>query len=418
MADYKLYLKDKKADKETQVRLHIHYNNQIAKVYIGEKVHPNHWNSVNMRAKQTKKFPENPEFNERLEDAVLSAKRALSALRKEMDGLYPDPRILRKRVRIEIGLERDKADLNLFQYFDKRVREEESRLKTVGKRIHSGSFPRGIKRTKELLQEYETAKGRHITFDTIDLEFYHNFCDYMRDDKGYKVNTMGKHIKLLKHVMKTAYAEGMHSNTAYTHPKFKILEEAGDAVYLDEEDLDLMESLDLTSFPGLNRVRDLFLVGSWSGARYGDWSKVNYKNAVDGDIIYKAEKGGREVQVPILDPLRRVLDKYPDSDLPSLTNQPINRTLKELGKKMQENSKLKNLNEEGSKYTRLTTHTARRSYATNLYRRGVPIESIMHATGHTTQQEFYKYIRMTPGEHTDRIRQFFPATSMTIQNAK
>ena len=57
MADFRFYLKDKNSVKETQIRLHIHYRNKIAKVYIGEKIHPHHWNPATQRAKQIKKFP-------------------------------------------------------------------------------------------------------------------------------------------------------------------------------------------------------------------------------------------------------------------------------------------------------------------------------------------------------------------------
>lgn len=47
----------------------------------------------------------------------------------------------------------------------------------------------------------------------------------------------------------------------------------------------------------------------------------------------------------------------------------------------------------------ITTHTARRSFASNLYLSGVPARSIMKVTGHTTEQAFMRYIRLTDTEH-------------------
>jgi integrase len=41
------------------------------------------------------------------------------------------------------------------------------------------------------------------------------------------------------------------------------------------------------------------------------------------------------------------------------------------------------------------THTARRSGATNMYLAGVPTIAIMKITGHKTEREFMKYIRIT-----------------------
>jgi integrase len=418
MADYKLYLKDPKAEGDTQVRMHIHYNNKIAKVYVGEKINPDYWNKSAMRAKQSKKFTEYPEFNQRLSDAVEAAKKAMDAMRRENEGRYPDPRVLAKRVRVVMGLEVGKVDLTLFEYFDKRIREEEVRLKTENKDIHSGSYPRGIRRTRDLLREYESDNDTALTYDSIDLEFYYDFCEYMQDDKGYRVNTMGKHIKMLKHVMRIALAEGLHDNMAYTHPKFKILTEEVDTIYLDEEDLELLGSLDLNGYPGLDRARDLFLIGCWTGLRFIDLKRLEPDHIVGDDIVIKTQKTGKEVVIPILDPLRNILNRYTDSGFPKYTtNQVLNRSLKELGKKMLGHSKLKNLSDTTSKYMRITTHTARRSFATNFLHRGIPPDTIMGVTGHKTPAEFYKYIRTTPGEHAEVIRRAFNSSQSNTLTA-
>ncbi|MBK6894080.1 MAG: tyrosine-type recombinase/integrase [Flavobacteriales bacterium] len=53
------------------------------------------------------------------------------------------------------------------------------------------------------------------------------------------------------------------------------------------------------------------------------------------------------------------------------------------------------------KWERVTTHTARRSFASNCYRDGIPARTIMAVTGHTTEQAFMRYIRLTNDEHAD-----------------
>jgi hypothetical protein len=40
------------------------------------------------------------------------------------------------------------------------------------------------------------------------------------------------------------------------------------------------------------------------------------------------------------------------------------------------------------------THTARRSFCTNYYIAGKSIQNIMLFSGHKTEREFYKYIRI------------------------
>lgn len=47
------------------------------------------------------------------------------------------------------------------------------------------------------------------------------------------------------------------------------------------------------------------------------------------------------------------------------------------------------------KYELVTSHTARRSFATNLYRRGIPSTQLMLLTGHKTEDAFLRYIRVS-----------------------
>ena len=51
------------------------------------------------------------------------------------------------------------------------------------------------------------------------------------------------------------------------------------------------------------------------------------------------------------------------------------------------------------KWQLVSSHTGRRSFATNLYKSGFPSISIMNITGHKTEAAFLKYIKVTPEEH-------------------
>lgn len=278
------------------------------------------------------------------------------------------------------------------------------------------SYPKSLKRTKELLGEYEKYNGTKITYESITLEFYFNFLDYMQNEKGYMINTMGKYIKYIKSILKASYSEGLHDNRAFSHSKFKILSEQADTIYLDEDDLKLLESLDLKGYPGLNRTRDLFLVMSMTGVRFSDLSKIRITNIHEDNFVFRDQKENNTVVLPVFPVVKSILEKYGDSGLPTITNQVFNRNLKEIGKKLQEASKLKGINAQTSKYKKITTHTARRSFATNLYHI-LPVNLIMSLTGHKTESEFFKYIRITPHENADRIRHLIPSLQSDKSNA-
>lgn len=55
------------------------------------------------------------------------------------------------------------------------------------------------------------------------------------------------------------------------------------------------------------------------------------------------------------------------------------------------------------KYKLVSSHTCRRSFATNMYLMNFPTLSIMQITGHTTEKSFLKYIMVIPKEHADKL---------------
>jgi integrase len=53
------------------------------------------------------------------------------------------------------------------------------------------------------------------------------------------------------------------------------------------------------------------------------------------------------------------------------------------------------------------THTARRSFATNMYLLGIPSITIMSVTGHRTEKSFMTYIKIKQSEHSAIMKRFF-----------
>ncbi len=97
---------------------------------------------------------------------------------------------------------------------------------------------------------------------------------------------------------------------------------------------------------------------------------------------------------------------------PGISNQKLNKYIKELGELIPElhtkitveetKGNLK-VTKEIPKHEMMNSQTARCSFATNQFKSGGGIVSIMAATGHKTQTEFFKYIRMSPDEHVQQL---------------
>ena len=66
---------------------------------------------------------------------------------------------------------------------------------------------------------------------------------------------------------------------------------------------------------------------------------------------------------------------------------------------------------------RITTHSARRSFATNQYLAGFPSISIMKLTGHRTEKAFMKYIKVTSKEHAQKLLELWNNQSSKMKIA-
>jgi integrase len=104
-----------------------------------------------------------------------------------------------------------------------------------------------------------------------------------------------------------------------------------------------------------------------------------------------------------VDELQTVLNKYPDQ-LPKIpTDQHFNREIKKVCKLARIDEPIMaevktngmTVIKQVPKYELVTSHTARRSFATNLYRRGIPSTQLMLLTGHKSEDAFLRYIRVS-----------------------
>jgi integrase len=114
-----------------------------------------------------------------------------------------------------------------------------------------------------------------------------------------------------------------------------------------------------------------------------------------------------------------------NGELPkALSNQRMNKYLKEIGEKMEclnvDFSKSitkggKEITTNYKKYELLVTHSARRSFSSNLFIDGIPAQTIMKITGHKTEQSFMQYIKITPKENANLIKSHWEKKYKTMK---
>ncbi|WP_423130635.1 site-specific integrase [Gaoshiqia sp. Z1-71] len=191
---------------------------------------------------------------------------------------------------------------------------------------------------------------------------------------------------------------------------------------MNEKELDILYNLDLVENKRLDRIRDLFLVGAWTGCRFSDFSTIGPDQITNGFLYVQQAKTGAKVVIPLHPVVKAILQKYNGilPDAPS--NQKFNDYIKEVGELAGINTPTaKRLTRGGKRITQsfpkwelISSHTARRSFATNLYKSGFPSISIMQITGHTTEKAFLKYIKVTPEEHAHLLAEHWKKFNKTL----
>ncbi len=182
------------------------------------------------------------------------------------------------------------------------------------------------------------------------------------------------------------------------------------------------------SFNSLDRVRDLFLVGCHTGLRFSDFTTIP-KQSIDisnGYISIKTQKTNKPVVIPIHKTVLKILNKYKDktenSLPPALSNAKMNEYLKGIAdlaglNEIISKSKTiagKEVTRNYKKWELVCTHTARRSFASNTYKMGIPVYTIMAITGHTSEKTFRNYIKLDETEHAKIIAGYWNRQELKI----
>jgi integrase len=123
------------------------------------------------------------------------------------------------------------------------------------------------------------------------------------------------------------------------------------------------------------------------------------------------KKTGEVVIIPLKGYVREILKKYEGKAPEPISNQKMNEYLKELGQLAEVEEDIiitrtiggKRQSETFKKWELITTHTARRSFATNAYLLNVPTISIMKITGHRTEKSFLKYIKISQEDNANKL---------------
>jgi len=273
------------------------------------------------------------------------------------------------------------------------------------------------KNALQRLQQFCKEKHKKIVWELFNRRFEESFIGWM-NDKGYSANTIASQFSIIKVWLSDAELEGLMTDK-YFH-KYPTKTYDVDNIYLTEEEIQRIYDIDFSSEEVKNQVdlksnieqtRDLFIVACWTALRYGDWHDLSKSQITNDRINTTTHKTMKDVTIPIHPMVREIIKKY-DGKLPKSVDK--SKTIIQIQKcgelaHIDEPVKLhrirggKEVMLEAPKYKFITNHTARRSFCTNMFLRKIQTRAIMAISGHTTEANFLKYIKVDNNQCADMI---------------
>lgn len=262
----------------------------------------------------------------------------------------------------------------LINKLDDFILEKEKLGKTTKK---SNDKYRGLK-TK--IHEYND----RLKLNDINKDFMIDFISYLRHEKNLTDISLNRNIGYLKTFLKWCKYAGLTIDESYNQVTVKTHD--ADHVSLTKDKIEILENLKLSSV--LDKYRDLFLIGIYSGQRFSDYSVFKKSDVVNNRIVKRAEKTQYKSYIPISKKLDDLLNKW-DWRLPKVSNQKFNDNIKDICKQAGFNEEVTTTKYKGSEriiqvkpfYSLVSSHTARRTFITIAANSNVPDHIIMAITG-------------------------------------
>ena len=257
---------------------------------------------------------------------------------------------------------------------------------------------------KEFIQKKYERKDLYLR--EINLGFIQGFHAFLLGEKKMGQNSCTKHLKFLKKLLNLAVANSYISYNPVN--AYKVEREPVEVDFLDEEELRKIINFD-TPLPRLERAKDMFLFGCFTGLSYIDIKTLtpeHFEKDNTGRIWIKKRrvKTGVLSRIPLLPIAKLILDKYKGGEklLPIQDPADINKYLKDI-------AILCGINK------RICFHTSRHTFASTVtLANNISLEVVSKMLGHTNTRmtaHYAKLIDKCIGEQMDKLMDTFTGAS-------
>ena len=409
MATINFYLDRARADGRCPIFMVYQASGKKWKQYTKEKILLKYWDKKKQRAKH---ISDAAEINDYLDFLQAKLKRIERQLRMSKEHFTIDD--------VHKAFLGDKPkSKQMFDFFEEQIEQ----MKTVRSELTYKKF----KTLLNDLRGYEQYYNVKIDFEDIDVDFFNKFLVYLAEKKGNSQNTVHKKIVDIKSLFHKATKAGFNKKMDYLD--FKVSKVQTEKVFLTKEELFKLYDLDLSHNKRLEKVRDIFCFGCYTGLRFSDIDALKFvsimtKQNVGGGhyeaLNFNVYKTKDILVVPLSKYALEIIEKYRQLAIkaieaindevgemimdrkvfPSISNQKMNTYIKEVGQLAGIDQSIsrtkfvgtKRIDSTHKKYELISTHAARRTFAIVSLEMGMRIEVLQKLLGHKTIKTTMRYI--------------------------
>jgi integrase len=291
------------------------------------------------------------------------------------------------------------------------IEESKTRIDPrTGKIISKGTIGT-YKTTVSKIIKLENLLDFKFKIKNIGLDFHSKYTSFLKQE-NYGNTVIEKDISIISSFIKAAKIKGLETNVEVESNQFSFVRDKPIDTYLDKNEIELIYNLDLSDDDNLDKVRDLFIVGLWTGLRISDLKRINTFDFSTGNIrILETEKTNVYVEIPIHEHLKSILIKR-NGQLPQMSNQHFNRKVKDVCEKagitkvifgnLKDSKINRKVRDFYPKYKLISSHTCRRSFISNHYGK-IPDKTLMSISAHKSLAQVLSYIKTSPEDQAKEL---------------
>ncbi|WP_445432316.1 tyrosine-type recombinase/integrase [Chryseobacterium indoltheticum] len=411
--NYTFKLKQPNGTKESLIYFRSFFNNENKNfIYsTGEKIKPSEWNFEGRQPNDLNGRTNRAEIHRSIKVQLDRYSSFFTEIVNRYKNINEELTVDILKERFDEKFKKITVKSDFFRIYREFLDEKENDY--TGNSISNSTLKR-YKCNKNLLEDFESNCKVKITLGKFDDKLYNKFLKYCIEEKKHSANTLHRNVGLLKTFLLWALNKKYTYNNNFITFK-KPAKFTTDEIALNYEQVELIYNYDFSNNKRLERVRDLFVFGCTTGMRFGNYSTIS-RSDVDGNFIrvIDLKSKSKNLAIPLNSISKSILEKY-DYNLPSITNQKMNEYIKEVFKKLEFTDEIKKTMKYGDElvdhkaefWTRISSHTARRSFITIMKNKRVPDKVIMSYTGHTSLEVFNAYYRPSEDDKINYMNEVF-----------